>query len=92
MSLSPVSEACQIRSSLAVAVSQTTYTLVVRHAVSVVALEKKALSTASTAPITHAKAIGHGKQWLSSYPISMELLPALRILNLMALTTGSMYR
>ena len=42
------------------AVSQTTYTLVVRHAVSVVAREKKASSTASTVPTTHVKAIGHG--------------------------------
>jgi len=76
----------------AVAVSQKTYTLAVRHAVSVVAREKKVSSTASTAPITHAKASRHGKQWRSSSHISMELMQAWRILNLTALTTGSICR
>jgi hypothetical protein len=43
MSLSPVSEACRRKNSLAVAVSQTTYTLVVRHAVSVCCAREKSI-------------------------------------------------
>lgn len=92
MSLLPVLAVCQRKISLAVAVSQTTFTPVVKHAISVIAQKKKVSTTASTALITHAKASGHDKQRQSSSLISMELMPIWRILNYTVLTTGSIHR
>lgn len=92
MSLSHVLGVCKKKNSLAMVVSQITFTPAVMHAISVVAREKKVLITASTAPITLVNTSRHDKQSRSSFLTSMGLILVLRILNVTALSIGSTNR